>query len=211
MKTKDDFNWETYTSQYYEKEMEDIFINKLKQALIITDVKFKDGEIDFVDDLHVNWKELYHTINKLGVKSIYECGCGCAHHLINSQIINPELVVNGSDYSRTQIDIGVKRFNLNDYEFANRLKVVDMVNIENVASLGKHEFVYTQAVTMHLSFERAKKFLTNMKELSSKYVYLIENITSHDYNKLILDVFPEFEIVDIRGKFINYGILLKRK
>lgn len=215
MKTQDDFNWETYTTNYYEKEMNEIFIKQLNQALIITEVKLDDdNELVFVDDLHVNWKELYDIIHKLKVESVYECGCGCGHHLINNQIINPKLIVNGSDYAQSQIDVGKRNFKLDGYEFSKRLKVIDMVNTTDTASLGKHEFVYTQAVTMHLSYDRAKKFLLNMKELSSKYIYLIENITSHDYNKLIAEALPEFERVDSNtysGTYINYGILLTRK
>lgn len=211
MKTQDDFNWENYTSAFYERELNEIFIKKLNQALIITDVKFdQNNDLEFVDDLHVNWKELYHTVSKLGVKSIYECGCGCAHHLINNQIVNPDLIVNGSDYSQSQIDVGKKYFNLDNYDFSKRLQVVDMVNCTNIAALGKHEFVYTQAVTMHLSHERAKKFLINMKELSSKYVFLIENTSSHDYEKLIAEIFSDYEKIN-NGKYIDYGILLKRK
>jgi hypothetical protein len=210
MKLKDDFNWENYTTQYYEREMKDEFQAK-NIPLIITEPKF-DGknEVEYVDDLHPNWKELYHTIHRLGVESIFECGCGCAHHLINSKILNKDLTCNGCDYAQSQIDVGVRYFNLSNYDFADRLKVVDLVD-GDTSPLGKHEFVYTQAVTMHLSYDRAKKFLYNMKSLSSKYIYLIENITVHDYDTLISEVFPEFERVNNEGKYIDYGILLKRK
>lgn len=210
MKTKDDFNWDTYTSQYYEKEMKVEFQAK-GIPLIITEPKFNDNnEVEYVDNLHPNWKELYHIIYKLGVGSIFECGCGCAHHLINSKILNPDLICNGCDYSQSQINVGRKHFSLDKYDFYDRLKVIDLVN-DDISSIGKHEFVYTQAVTMHLSYDKAKKFLSNMNKLSSKYMYLIENISAHDYDKLIPEVFPEFEVVEHTGKFIDYGILLKRK
>ena len=124
--------------------------------------------------------------------------------------MNKDLTCNGCDYAQSQIDVGVRYFNLSNYDFADRLKVVDLVD-GDTSPLGKHEFVYTQAVTMHLSYDRAKKFLYNMKSLSSKYIYLIENITVHDYDTLISEVFPEFERVNNEGKYIDYGILLKRK
>ena len=205
MKINDDYNWDTYTKRY-EEQMGDFKNNKL----IVDETYIVDGELVFIDDLHPNWKELYHIIHKLKVESIYECGCGCAHHLINNQIINPNLIVNGSDYSNSQIELGFKYFNLSKYDFSKRLKAIDMTNINDVNSLGKHEFVYTQAVTMHLSYNKAKKFLLNMKELSTKYVFLIENINAHDYNTLILEIFPEFERI-IDNKYINDSILLKRK
>jgi hypothetical protein len=209
MKTQDDFNWETYTQDYYSKDMEYEFIGK-KIPLIVSKVELdSEGELVFFDNLHANWKQLYYLIHKLKVNSIYECGCGCAHHLINNKIINPDLKINGCDYSQNQINLGFTHFKLDEYDFANNLKIVDMVNVKNVEELGKHEFVYTQAVTMHLSYERAKKFLYNMKELSSKYIFLIENHTVHDYNSLINEVFPEFRKIE-NSKYIDYGILLER-
>lgn len=209
MKEKDDFNWERYTELFYKKEMITHFINK-NIPIIINKFTYDDNnEIIFNDDLHLNWKELYHQIHKLKVKSIFECGCGNGHHLINSQKINPNLIINGCDYSQSQIDLGKEYFNLNDYEFYNRLTVTDIINTKDISLLGKHEFVYTQAVTMHLAYDRAKKFLFNMKELSSKYIFLIENIAAHDYDKLISEIFPEFERIKT-DKYINNGILLKR-
>ena len=104
---------------------------------------------------------------------------------------------------------GYTNFDLGNFEFSKRLKVIDLVKTSDVETLGKHEFVYTQAVTMHLSYERAKKFLYNMKELSSKYVFLVENTTAHDYDALIKEIFPEFKKI-MTNKYINYGILLER-
>ena len=208
MKQTDDFNWDTY-SKIYEGQINNDFLGK-GMGFIVDKYQIINDELVFADNLHVNWKEIYHLVHKLKVKSIYECGCGGAYNLINNQIINPNLKVNGCDYLQSQIDIGYKYFNLGNYEFSKRLKVIDMVNIDDINALGKHEFVYTQAVTMHLSYERAKKFLLNMKELSTKYIFLIENITMQDYDTLISEVFPEFERI-IDNKYINNSILLKRK
>ena len=209
MKVKDDYNWEQYTQSHYEKELNGNYRNQ-NIAMIVSDFNIVKNELVMNDNLHPNWKQLYHLIYKLGVKSVYECGCGCAHHLINAKIVNPNLQVNGCDYSQSQIDLGYKYFNLQKYDFAKNLKVLDFVNVKDVESLGKHEFVYTQAVTMHLSFENAKKFMENMKKISSKYVFLVENINLHDYNKLVGEVFSDWEKI-IDNKYINYGILLKRK
>lgn len=209
MKTEDDFNWDSYTKDFYGVEMVREFVEK-NIDLIVTNFIKNGDDVEFNNNLHVNWKELYYIINKLKVKSIFECGCGCGHHLINNKIVNPNLIVNGCDYSQSQIDLGIKEFNLSTYDFAENLKVFDMTSETGIDTFGKHEFVYTQAVTMHLSYDRAKKFLYNMKKLTSKYVFLIENTTVHDYDKLISEVFPEFEVIQ-GGKYIDYGILLKLK
>ena len=209
-KLTDDFSWDSYTEQHYEREMFDILQEKLNLDMIVTDFTEKDGEITFNNNLHENWMELYHQVHKLGVKSVFECGCGCAHHLININKITPEVTINGCDYAQTQIDLGYKYYELEKYDFANRLTVKDLTSSEGIKEMGKHEFVYTQAVTMHLAYDKAKKFLINMRDLSSKYVFLIENINAHDYEELINDVFYDFERI-YDGRYLTTGILLKRR
>ena len=209
MKTKDDFNWDTYTQKHYEVEMVNILQKQNNHNMIISEFSEVNGEIEFHDNLHNNWKEIYHQVYKLGVDSVFECGCGCAHHLINISKIRPNVEIAGCDYSQSQIDLGYKYYELDKYDFSKRIIVKDMVD-GDFDSTEKYEFVYTQAVTMHLSLDKAKKFLYNMKKLSSKYVFLIENIREHDYESLVNEIFPEFERV-VDGKFVDYGILLKRK
>ena len=99
---------------------------------------------------------------------------------------------------------------MNSYPFKEKLKVIDLTN--DLHEIDKtYEFVFTQAVVMHLSYDRAKKFLSNIKKLTSKYIFLIENPANHDYNQLISEVLPEFEKIDLDKKYIDYAILLKRK
>tara|TARA_R110001583_G_scaffold6053_3_gene31713 strand:- start:563 stop:1273 length:711 start_codon:yes stop_codon:yes gene_type:complete len=209
-KTTDDFTWDDYTEKHYEPEMFDILQTKLNLDMVITDFTETDGEITFNNRLHENWMELYYQVHKLGVKSVFECGCGCAHHLINIRKIMPGVDINGCDYAQTQIDLGYKYYDLESYDFANKLTVKDLTSSEGIKEMGKHEFVYTQAVTMHLAYDKAKKFLINMRDLSSKYVFLIENINAHDYEDLINEVFYDFERIQ-DGRYISTGILLKRR
>ena len=184
-KLTDDFSWDSYTEQHYEREMFDILQEKLNLDMIVTDFTEKDGEIIFNDKLHENWMELYHQVHKLGVKICFlSVDVVCAHHLININKITPEVTINGCDYSQTQIDLGYKYYELEKYDFANRLIVKDLTSSDGIKEMGKHEFVYTQAVTMHLAYDKAKKFLINMRDLSSKYVFLIENINAHDYERV---------------------------
>jgi len=178
--------------------------------MLVTNFEEKDGELVFHDNLNPNWKEIYHQAHRLKVKSVFECGCGSGQHLINIQKTSPEVVVNGCDYSQSQIDLGFKYYNMESYEFSRRLSVRDLTS-DNIDDLGEHEFVFTQAVTMHLAHERAKKFLLNMKRLSTKYILLLENPSSHNYNALISEVLPEYERIIGENKYNINAILLKRK
>ena len=104
-------------------------------------------------------KKIYHQVHDLKVESAFECGCGCAHHLININRTSPDVVLNGCDYAQSQIDLGYKYFELDKYDFHKRLIVKDMTISDGIEELGQHEFVYTQAVTMHLAHAKAKKIL----------------------------------------------------
>lgn len=209
MKTQDCFNWENYTETFYEKEMS-MLTDKDNLSFLISNLSKKNNEIIFNDNLHNNWKELYHQVDKLKVKSVYECGCGNTHHLINISKIDNTIDIGGCDYSQKQIDLGKKYFNLEKYEFEKNLKVIDLTKeLEDIDKT--YEFVFTQAVVMHLSYDRAKKFLYNMKKISNKYIFLIENQNNHNFDELIDNVFPEFDRVQLDKKYIDYAILLKRK
>ena len=213
-KEQDDFNWEIYTTLYYEREMVEGLQRRDSLDMLVKSSyvdRALEPKVVYSDNLHSNWKELYNQICTLGVSSVFECGTGCAHHLINICKLCPEIMINGCDYSQSQIDLGYKYFSLIEYSFAKRLKIVDMTTQEATKGLPTSEFVYTQAVTMHLSWDRAKKFLTNMGKLSSKYVYLIENIYAHDYSALLKEALPEFEIASANSDYIIGAILLKRK
>jgi len=201
MKLKDDFDWSVYTLAFSEKELFGSGYD-----LIIEDFYIAEGELVFNDNIHPNCKELYHQVHKLNVKSVHECGFGAGNHLINLYKINDELDINGCDYCKSQMDLGIKRFNLDEYAFFKKLQIKDFSLPLREVSI-KHDLVYTQAVTMHLSYDKAKEFLKNMRLISTKYIFLIENIKEHDYDGLIAKVFPDYQRIST-SKYINYGILL---
>ena len=211
MKYLDDFNWESYTTDFYEREMVDILIGRDNLDLLIENSTFDGSSVIYNDNLHDNWKELYNQICSLSVSSVFECGVGCGHHLINIQRLLPNVVVNGCDYSQSQIDLGFKYFGLADYDFSSRLKVRDFCKEDATQDFEVSDFVYTQAVTMHLSYDKAKKFLQNMGKLSNKYIYLIENINAHEYTKLLEEALPEFSMIESNKYYIDTAILLERK
>jgi len=210
MKAYDDYNWDTYTTDDYESQVFNTLTQKDGLDLIIKNFKRDSlGELVFEDNLHDNWKEVYHFVDKFNVNSVYECGCGSGQHLINLRIINPKLLIEGSDYSQSQIDLGKKYLNLSNYDIQDKLYTMDMTkDLPN--NIGKFDFVFTQAVTMHLRHSKALEFLKNMGKLSNKYILLIENINAHNYPNLIKESLPDFEIVNEK-KYINNTINLKRK
>ena len=210
VKGGDDFVWGSYTDLFYRNEL---LGGVHENRPIIEDFAEKDGELIFLDQhpgIHENHREIYHQVHRLKPMSAFECGCGAAQHLINIKKTSPDVVLGGCDYSQSQIDLGFEHFDLDNYEFSKNLLVRDLTNNQGIEELGKYEFVYTQAVTMHLSYERAKKFLLNMKKISTKYIFLIENFTMHDYDSLINECLPEYERVVGKNKYIS-AILLVRK
>ena len=83
---------------------------------------------------------------------------------------------------------------------------------ENISVSKKYDFVYSQAVMMHLSDDRARRFLSNMGKLSNQYIFFIENFTAHSFYKLVREVLPDFELINNNSKFLQKNfMLLKRK
>eukprot|EP01047_Picozoa_sp_COSAG01_P135816 COSAG01_NODE_66129_length_271_cov_0.604651_1_plen_75_part_01 len=69
-KISDDFVWDTYTKDHYEREMVDVIQKRDNQVMVVDKFSEVNGEIVFHDNLHNNWKEVYHLVHKLGIKSV---------------------------------------------------------------------------------------------------------------------------------------------
>lgn len=205
-KLYDCFNWDVYTQTDYLPQILNI-VSK-ENDMLVKDSVIENGEVVFNDNLHTNWKEIYHQIIKLKARSVLEVGCGCTHHLMNLYKLDPTLELHGIDYSKNQIDIGYKLFNLQDYPFKDNLKVQDFTkDIEDTEP--KYDVVYTQAVTMHLEHTRAIKFIKNMGKLAKSHIVMVENINHHDYDTLFKEALPDFERV-YDHKYLPTILLLKR-
>ena len=83
-KEVDDYDWNNYTP-IYENQMHDPNRprNVSKGGELATEFEEKNGELVFYDNLHDNWKEIYHQVHQLKVKTAFECGCGPGLHLRN--------------------------------------------------------------------------------------------------------------------------------
>ena len=202
----DCFNWDSYSKTEYLPQITNMV--SVENDMLVSNSYVENGEVCFKDNLHTNWKEIYHQVIKLKVKSVLEVGCGCTHHLINLHKLNSNLDLHGIDYSKDQIEIGYKLFNLDLYPFKDNLKVLDFTKPLNDIN-EKYDLVFTQAVTMHLAHERAINFIKNMGTLSKSYIVMVENVNHHDYDKLFKEALPDFERV-YDYKYLPTVFILKR-
>ena len=208
MKNYDDFGWEDYTEKYYEPELITQLGSNTQFDIILKDFEIKDNELIINDNLHPSSKEIIHLPYSLGVSSVFECGVGCGFHLNNIHTVCPNIEINGCDYSQSQIDLGKKYLQLDQKDFYSRLCVTDMTKSEQVKLLPKSEFVYCNAVLMHLCYDKVKSFIPNMGIISSKYILIMER-PDHDYKLLVEKYLPEFEIIP-GYKYSSSTLLLKR-
>lgn len=181
------------------------------QFLIKNSYVNSDRHIVFKDALHENWKELYKQVIELNVNEVFECGCGPGYHLHNIQKLNPEISIYGVELLQSQLDFGKNTMGV-DPGIENCIEIVDFsIPCASCLLNYKYEFVFTQAVTMHLSYDKAIEFIRNMANISSKYVFLMENWQNHDYPVLLkesgaLNVFT-YEIV--KGEYQTYLLMTK--
>lgn len=221
MKEKDEYIWENYTNEYTAQ------LKQIKrddsQDFFITEFEEKNGEIVFKDNLHPNWKELYSTAYELNVKSLFECGFGGCYHLKNMSKIMPNATISGTDLLQTQMDFGINYSKIPD-SIKKNMCIMDFSEKNLKHDVGQHEFVYSQAVVMHLNTERGKQFLKNMGKISSKYVFLMEGYKNHEnFFDMVKECLPNFEFSvvhkyvkncleqDPNGPNFSCGILMTKK
>lgn len=209
IKINDEYNWSEYTKEYSEQIKT---IAEKENDLFITEYEIVDGEIQFKDKLHNNWKEIYSTAYRLKPKSIYECGCGMGMHLRNLKSILPETTrIGGCELLPSQVALGMLEYGLYGNIYSN-IDYIDFTNTMDVLKfIPKSEFVFSQAVIMHLSTDNALQFLINMGLISTKYIMLVEGVKNHEnWYDMVKECLPDFEF-QLTSKYIDYGILLTRK
>ncbi len=213
-KPNDEYNWTNYTLEYStqlkhikEQDKQDFFITEFS-----IDPKYLNIRFSEKDNLHQNWKELYHTAYQVRPKSVFECGCGGGYHLQNLHLIlQKDTIIGGCDLLQTQLSYAEGFSTKLPQEVFDRLQVLDLAQEIEVEK--QYEFVFSHAVVMHLSTSRAYTFLQNMKKLSSKYVFLVEGVKNHEnWYDMVKEVFPEAEWnFELTSRYIDYGILLTKR
>lgn len=208
-KPVDDYHWPDYT-EVYAKQTEEMKRDEKTDFLLLKSY-VRDRRIIWEDNANVNWKQLYQTIIDLNVGETFECGCGPCYHLQNIKHLCPSVNVWGVELLQTQLDFGRNVIGVDPHIF----ECVDLADLSVPCASClfdyKFEFVYTQAVTMHLKHEKAVEFIRNMANISRKYVFLMENWNNHDYPTLleesgVLNVFS-YEMID--GEYQRYLLLTK--
>ena len=204
MKVEDEYVWQNYTAEYtaqlkeIERDDDNVFF--------ITNYTAENNVIDFHDNLHPNWKEIYQTVYELKPKTILEMGCGGCYHIKNVHTLLPEAKITGVDLLRTQLDFG-RAFS----KLPESIETYQLNCVQNKTQ-DQHEFVFSQAVVMHLSTENAVKMLANMRDSSPKYVMMVDGVKKQaGWYDMVKSVFgPEWEFTQ-PNKFIDNSILLIKK
>lgn len=203
-KVEDEYNWAVYTAEY-SAQLEEIkkFDNN---DFFVTNFAGDENGIEFEDKLHPNWMEIYSAAWSLKPKTILETGCGGCYHIKNLHTILPQAEIFGCDLLRTQLEFG-RKFS----ELPESIKTWQH-NMTSGPPEGQYEFVFSQAVVMHLSTDNAKLMLANMKAASTKYVMMVEGVRNHaNWYDMVKEVFgPEWEFTQ-PNKFVDNSILLIKK
>jgi len=172
-KISDDYEWQTqypndhaWQTQYIEKQLNLLFELPLDSVV-------KDGKIQLpYGKMHENHILLYETILEKNPQSVFEVGFGYGNHLYSLKKLMPQLDINGCDISWKQKQVCLERYPMLQ-SYSHKLIVDDF--LELTIDENSYDFVYSQAVLMHMSTERAKKALAKMCAISKKYVMSLDN------------------------------------
>lgn len=194
-------NWETYTNETYLPQVEQME-NEGIDFLIKKSTPRGRG-ISWKDNIHPLIKKLYTRAHSLKPKSIYEIGCAGGHNLYNLKKLIKGVKVAGCELLESQIKIMGEKFKIPKTIMKN-IELLDFAGPISIKE-SSYDFVFTNAVIMHLDMERAEIFLGNTNRIAKKYIYLSENQGQHDYKTLFaktgLDQF-KIEALEI-GFFIS--------
>lgn len=176
----DDFDWDNYTADSYARrvsnDIETQFITELDPTLVAVDRKA--GRVELGGQLlHPNHQLILDAIAKLAPNSVHEVGCGGGDHVANATRVFPEVSVSGGDRSVQQLQFALKRHP----ELNGKIGIQD-ITMPFSNQWPQVEFVYTQAVIMHIHTAVSHLIgLTNLFRISSKYVLLVENVQCHHF------------------------------
>ena len=148
IKLADDFEWNTYTKNFYLNEA----ISQLNSGPVLTivdKVSMDNDNLLFPQGLHENYKYLYQDIVSKKVRSVFEVGCGGSHNLNNIKYLLKNFSKNynkigGIEYSEDQVKTMSKFLNV-PKEITNYIIIGDASD-ESLALPLNFEYVFTNAV-----------------------------------------------------------------
>ena len=179
----DDYDWTQYTEDSYKHEMA-----SAHHVRRLADVEWSvfGGRIKTPGDrpLHPMHRIIYETALELRPNSAFEAGCGGGDHLANLKLLMPELQIDGGDVSKEQLAFARQR---NFSNISVSLRQLDLTKAGAADGI-KAEFVYTNAVLMHIhGGDRPLEFVRNLWNISTRYLLFVENWSRHNYLKLFAD------------------------
>lgn len=186
-KVTNDFDWEKYTDEFYLREIDDAW-GRGESFVLSSETRVVDGLVLWNDNVHPHIKALCDSVLESGAASVFECGCAGGHNLACIRHILPKIAVGGCDRSKSQIVAAGVKINV-PFFVRERLLVCNLVTAspDEVEALGKFEYVFTNAVLMHIPYDDALAFLRNMAKISTKIIRINEAVGSHDYRELFAE------------------------
>ena len=109
--------------------------------------------------------EMFRFIIAKNTQSVFEVGFGYGNNLISIKNMIPNISINGCDISQKQYKEAIKMYPSLESE---NLKVYDFVKED---TNGKFDIVFSNAVVMHLSENRARKAIEKMCKISNRYIF----------------------------------------
>ena len=196
---QDEFNWNIYPN-FYGNELNKIALNytlvltKDNYDIINNEITIRDGYLP----LHSQHKLLYETILKLTPAEIHEIGCGRGNHMANIQLLSKSKIeVSGSDISDEQLS----RLRNDHSHLSDRVKKINIIT-DNIDPC---EFIYTQAVLMHLSDVNCEKAIFNICASAGKMIVLQENFHRRDYETILKKIHPlGWEFAKMERNHVTY-------
>ena len=206
----DDFNWRNYTKDSYRQS---ILAKDPDHTTRLREVEFlvKHDLIQLpagAKPLHPADRLIYETALRLKPESVFECGFGCGDHLLNLKTVMPHINIAGADIGETQKEFALQR----NPSLKNAVLEVLDLTIPNIAGARRADFVYSNAVVMHIQRgDRHREFLRNMVVISNRYVFLRENWRRHNFVRDLRGLFPELNVYLVRGQDRLTGLLLDKR
>jgi len=176
----DDFDWENYTADSYQRRLEGDLKSKYRAISGPGQLQF-DAETGAVVSpegvIHPNAQLILEMIGQLQVASVHEVGCGGGDHVANAEVLFPDVLATGGDRGATQLDLALQRHP----QLQGRIGLQD-ITMPYSHQWPRPELVYTQAVIMHIHTAVSHMVaLSNLVRMAQKHVLLVENLQCHNF------------------------------
>jgi len=176
----DDFDWENYTADSYERHLKGDVEPEYRAISKPGDLVF-DASSGSVSSqgapVHPNQLLILEAIGQLAPASVHEAGCGGGDHVAAVKALYPDISVTGGDRGRTQLELAVQRHP----ELRGQLGLQD-ITMPYSKSWPRADLVYTQAVVMHVHTAVSHFVaLSNLVAMAERFVVLVENAQCHNF------------------------------